>query len=286
MKISFVDNPNDRGPICEKILRALPDWFGIESAIVDYIKDVFSMDTWIASTAEQKIIGFISIKKHNAVTAEIHVMGVMSEYHRSGIGRLLVNEAEKYLALSCFKFLTVKTLSESRPNKEYDQTRQFYLKMGFDPVEEFKTLWDEYNPCLLLIKNIEKSVGSDQKTIDNELFDKLFYLEKRLHSHEVRSNIEELSKLLSAKFCEFGSSGKVWTREDILLRLPTEDGSVKIEATDFKAVKLSENVVLITYKSWRVSSCENSSYFLRGSIWKKYSNSWQMEFHQGTVCKK
>ncbi|MEK6774859.1 MAG: hypothetical protein AABY64_13025 [Bdellovibrionota bacterium] len=52
------------------------------------------------------------------------------------------------------KFLTVKTLSESRPNKEYNQTRNFYLKVGFTPLEEFKTLWGDANPCVLLVKNL------------------------------------------------------------------------------------------------------------------------------------
>lgn len=53
--------------------------------------------------------------------------------------------------------LSVKTLSESRPDEEYDRTRQFYLGIGFIPIEEFKTLWGEHNPCLLLIKEISRS---------------------------------------------------------------------------------------------------------------------------------
>jgi hypothetical protein len=29
--------------------------------------------------------------------------------------------------------------------------------MGFSPVEVFKTLWGEHNPCLLMIKNVESN---------------------------------------------------------------------------------------------------------------------------------
>lgn len=182
MTIKFVDNPSERGRICETILRSLPDWFGIESAILDYIKDVQTMDTWIASDG-QEVLGFISINKHNKVTAEVHVMGVLPGHHRRGVGRLLLQEAEKYLRQSGFKFLTVKTLSESRPNTEYDLTRKFYLSTGFDPVEEFKTLWGEHNPCLLLIKNIEKPVG--------------------LHHVEIYvSNLEKSSQFWSWLLCE------------------------------------------------------------------------------------
>ena len=34
----------------------------------------------------------------------------------------------------------------------YDKTRKFYLKYGFTPVEEFKSLWGEHNPCLMMVK--------------------------------------------------------------------------------------------------------------------------------------
>ncbi|MFA6119201.1 MAG: hypothetical protein WCT85_06020 [Parachlamydiales bacterium] len=48
--------------------------------------------------------------------------------------------------------MTVKTLSPSADDENYAKTRAFYLSMGFYPLEEFKTLWDENNPCLFMIK--------------------------------------------------------------------------------------------------------------------------------------
>ncbi len=154
MQIRLLPDPKARSQVCEKILRALPKWFGIESAILDYVKDVQSMETWIVTDDQDTAIGFLSINKHNEFTVEIHVMGILSEYHGRNIGSSLIQNAEKKLASENFKYLTVKTLSESRPNAEYDRTRRFYLRYGFLPVEEFKTLWGEANPCLLLIKNI------------------------------------------------------------------------------------------------------------------------------------
>lgn len=151
MKIELVQD--DKSEICEKILRSLPQWFGIESAIVDYIHDVQSMPMFVAKV-ESEVIGFLSLNQHNKYTAEIHVMGVIEPFHRKNAGRLLVSAAEGFLSERNYKYLTVKTLSESRPNKEYDRTREFYYGVGFIPVEEFKTLWGEHNPCLLLIKNI------------------------------------------------------------------------------------------------------------------------------------
>ena len=151
MKIMKTDNPDLKSKVCESILRSLPLWFGLEYAIVNYIKEVKTMDTWVAYDNDAPI-GFMSINKHFDQSAEIHVMGILSEYHRKGIGHALLNSAEIDLRETGVKFLTVKTLSESRENKEYAQTRKFYLKIGFTPLEEFKTLWDEFNPCLFMVK--------------------------------------------------------------------------------------------------------------------------------------
>jgi ribosomal protein S18 acetylase RimI-like enzyme len=155
VKIVKIEDPKEKSRICEKVLRALPLWFGIESAIIDYINDVQAMETW--AVIENDVVGFLSLNKHNSKTAEIHVMGLLPEFHGKRIGNKLIQTAEESLASQGFQFLTVKTLSESRPNKEYDQTRRFYLRYGFTPLEEFKTLWGEANPCLMLVKVVSKN---------------------------------------------------------------------------------------------------------------------------------
>ncbi|HAV91577.1 TPA: hypothetical protein DCW38_00085, partial [candidate division WOR-3 bacterium] len=35
-----IEDKIERRKICDKVLHSLPDWFGIESAILDYIKGV------------------------------------------------------------------------------------------------------------------------------------------------------------------------------------------------------------------------------------------------------
>lgn len=150
-----VVDPDLKANLCEKVLRSLPEWFGIESAILDYINDVRGMETW-SVLVDQAEVGFLSVNKHNTWTAEIHVMGVMPSFHGQGLGTQLLRVVEQELSLEGFQFLTVKTLSESRPNEEYDKTRKFYLRAGFLPLEEFKTLWGEANPCLMLIKTLSK----------------------------------------------------------------------------------------------------------------------------------
>jgi hypothetical protein len=50
--------------------------------------------------------------------------------------------------------LQVKTLSPSRSDENYAKTRAFYQAMGFTPLEEFPQIWDENNPCLILIMRL------------------------------------------------------------------------------------------------------------------------------------
>ncbi|MFC1996619.1 GNAT family N-acetyltransferase [Chloroflexota bacterium] len=84
----------------------------------------------------------------------MYVTGVLPQYHRQGVGREILFAAEYYLRDQGVLYLHVKTLSDSHPDPGYAKTRAFYLAMGFTPLEEIKTLWDEANPALLLVKKI------------------------------------------------------------------------------------------------------------------------------------
>ena len=154
-EIQIREIKNDRKHICNNLLRSLPMWFGIESAIQKYCDDVEKMTTLAAFTADHQPIGFLSLNHHSEWTSEIHVMAIHPDYHRQGIGKKLLQAAETLLRTSKFEFISVKTISPTRSNQAYDLTRKFYFAMGFRTVEEFKTLWGESNPCLLLIKKLQ-----------------------------------------------------------------------------------------------------------------------------------
>ncbi len=131
----------------------MPDWFGIESAIVEYVNNVRVLPTFLA-TMHSEVVGFLTIKRRFEKAAEMYVLGVLKEHHRSGVGRAMVRAAEDWLASQGVEYLQVKTLSESRDDPNYARTRQFYLGVGFQPLEEFPTLWGERNPCLLMVKRL------------------------------------------------------------------------------------------------------------------------------------
>jgi predicted lactoylglutathione lyase len=45
-------------------------------------------------------------------------------------------------------------LSEKEADKNYEKTRNFYKKMGFEELVTLTEMWDENNPCLIMIKKI------------------------------------------------------------------------------------------------------------------------------------
>ena len=143
-----------KSSVCKPIMLSLRDWFGIEEANRQYLLDIDELPTFLAKVDGQ-VVGFITIFEHNLYAAEIHIMGVRPDQHRRGIGRALIEAAEKYLLGRGFEYLQVKTLSSSHPDKNYARTRAFYLSTGFRPLEEFKTLWGEANPCLQMIKTLK-----------------------------------------------------------------------------------------------------------------------------------
>lgn len=145
-----------QGAVCETILRALPEWFGIEAATAQYIRDVDELPTFVAFE-DGRAVGFMTVKQHFPQSAELYVLGVLQAMHHRGVGRALLSAAEAYLREQGVAYLQVKTLSASHPDPGYAKTRAFYEAMGFRPLEEFKTFWDEANPCLLMVKAVDGS---------------------------------------------------------------------------------------------------------------------------------
>lgn len=159
-EIEEIIDANTKSDICNNILRSLPGWFGVEQSIADYVAQVRSLPFYASYDQENDLpVGFAAVKPHSPYAAEICVMGVLEEYHRKGIGKMLTSSCEDYCRKSKMEFLTVKTLDESREDEGYRNTRMFYTGIGFRPIEVFPMLWDEDNPCLLMAKYISQKKG-------------------------------------------------------------------------------------------------------------------------------
>ena len=106
----------------------------------------------MVASVDGKDVGFLTLVRHSPYAAEIYVMGVLPQYHRHGIGRQLLAQAERTLAAEGVEYLQVKTLSANKADEGYKRTRAFYLASGFRPLEELPNLWGAENPAVQMIK--------------------------------------------------------------------------------------------------------------------------------------
>ena len=146
-----VEEPDVRSQLCREVLAALPDWFGIQESVDDYVRDVAELPTFGAGRD-----GFLSLKLHSDAAAEVYVMGVRPESHHRGIGTALLEAAEAYLRDRGVEYLQAKTLGPSRPDEHYARTRRFYEARGFVPLEELTAIWGTDNPCLIMVKRLDR----------------------------------------------------------------------------------------------------------------------------------
>jgi ribonuclease HI len=92
----------------------------------------------------------------------------------------------------------------------------------------------------------------------------------------VRASPEDAAALLHEKFLEYGVSGAVWDRTQILALL-SADPHVDGEPRELRVIRLGPDAMLLTYHfEGRLSSS------LRSSIWLRVEGRWQLRFHQGT----
>jgi hypothetical protein len=116
-----------------------------------------------------------------------------------------------------------------------------------------------------------------------DLSQTLLSLEQHLLSQATRCNANEISRLLADDFIEFGASGSIWNKAQVVEQLPQE--SFTHRTISQLAVKpLSQHVFLVTYHCHAANlgqDCTIGS--LRSSIWRKRGEQWEMVFHQGTM---
>jgi hypothetical protein len=113
----------------------------------------------------------------------------------------------------------------------------------------------------------------------------LRHLEQQLLQPEVRGSAERLASLLAENFVEFGSSGRVFNKKQIVAAL-TKEAPMKRSLSAFEATMLSAHVALVTYRATRRSSQGGEPVrTLRSSIWRRSNGEWKMVFHQGTLAR-
>jgi hypothetical protein len=127
-------------------------------------------------------------------------------------------------------------------------------------------------------------IRHDGKGMDMDDIAHFQALETSLLRPEVRASKDAVSKLLAEGFIEFSSSGRIYDRNQVIDGLVKESSAPPVERTthNFSVRRLSEVVVLVTYRVSRRMPGGREFQTLRSSVWQLREGRWQMVFHQGT----
>lgn len=142
-----------KSEVVRSVLEVLPEWFGNEEAIIQYVEESKEQIVLAAFDLYGNSIACICLKETSKAVLEVSVIGVRKDYQRKGIGKLLMSIATKYAADNCYRLLQVKTIEEGH-FVTYDQTNEFYKSQGFFKFEVFPSLWSEEHPCQVYTKII------------------------------------------------------------------------------------------------------------------------------------
>jgi hypothetical protein len=113
-------------------------------------------------------------------------------------------------------------------------------------------------------------------------------LEEKFLLQKVRSSREELEKLISPDFIEYGSSGKIYNYLGTIAYLLTNSvDTFKYSFVNFKTRRLSDDTILALYileieKKRRIIITNRSSLWRQEADFDGQSFVWRIIFHQGT----
>ena len=117
--------------------------------------------------------------------------------------------------------------------------------------------------------------------LSSEDVQELQRLEEELLRPEVRRCPEKMAALLADDFLEFGRSGRIYDKVNILETVAQQcDGQLSL--SQFSAKVLAPSVALVTYWSTLRDANGKERHSLRSSIWTRTEKEWRLVFHQGT----
>jgi ribonuclease HI len=137
---------------------------------------------------------------------------------------------------------------------------------AFDELDLFSELDDE---ALEVAEATQRAGSIPPEALVEEL-------ERELLGPLVRGDIGRTAVLLHPDFMEIGSSGRVWTRDAMMMALEEDPG----ERTDIEilgADRIGTSAFLLTYRNFARSGTT-----LRSSLWVLDGGRWRLRFHQGT----
>jgi ribosomal protein S18 acetylase RimI-like enzyme len=230
-------------------------------------------DDWphVIALVENKVVGWCDITSlHRLALAHAGVLGigVVKQYRGMGVGKALMQRA---IELARKKGLTRVELTVREDN---EVAIALYEKMGFVIEGKHKNaicIDGRYENQIAMALLFDDNVSNSNGVVD------LQELELSLITNYEQNNEATLSRLLSDDFIEYGKSGQIHTKKDVIEQIKKENEPRNIVVENLTSKKITDTVAQITY-----ATVESSSQVLRSSIWKKEYDGWQIVFHQAT----
>jgi GNAT superfamily N-acetyltransferase len=144
-----VERRNDPAAV-ERILRSLPEWFGIEDSLLEYVADAGTAESYLA-VEDGEIVGVALVHEHFPRSAELTLIAVHAERRHGGLGSALVEAVVDSLTARGFLLLEVHTVGPSYEHDGYAATRAFYGRSEFVAMHEFHGL-DWPGPTVIMVR--------------------------------------------------------------------------------------------------------------------------------------
>jgi GNAT superfamily N-acetyltransferase len=139
---------------CIAVMELLPDSF-TSSGIEACKRDLPRSHVLIADD-DSKLDGFAAWESRGESRAELAWLAVRPDAQGKGIGARLAREAEADATRAGASEMEVKTLAEGEESPEYELTRRFYDKLGYELAEVIDPYpgWEPGNPCAIYRKSL------------------------------------------------------------------------------------------------------------------------------------
>ncbi len=125
-----------------KIAELLPEWFDEDARVRAIPIDLKFQEVFVCedddNSVDHALQGFIALFIAEG-RVNIGWMGVHPDYHRQGIGGLLIQVAEDYCRSIGVDELATYTLGDGVEYPPYESTRAFYQKHGFTIYQRSQT---------------------------------------------------------------------------------------------------------------------------------------------------
>lgn len=152
IRFTEINDPKQKSDFTLNILNKLPQWFSDKKAVKEYAKKVRELPFWAAFDEHNiwhRIFGSANtLRAYSRNLCMRSSSRISAQRHWKKLYYLM----EKHFKEIGFKHIIVKTLSEKANSEEYAKTRKFYTNVGFEPLITLTEMWDEKNPCLIMIK--------------------------------------------------------------------------------------------------------------------------------------